>query len=445
MKKNRYSLFTVLFLLLCTAPLVAMLFRGPSGAAANEVLSSRPVLFTRNGLNFNYLNDLSSYVGDRFAFRQELVTANATLTAALFRESASDSVVLGEDGWLYYADTLDDYMGASAMSGRELFRAAHTLALAREYVESRGARFLFTVAPNKNSLYPEHMPTKYPAAQQPGNRERLTLLLERQGVPCCDLYAVLSRETTPVYYKTDSHWDGYGSALACDALVEALGGTGGLSSEEFTLEDHRGDLYEMLYPAGTKLEQGRVLARERTFSYVGNFHAPDDLTIRTESGGEMGSLLMFRDSFGNLLHADLAGFFSSAAFIRSAVLRLDMLDGEDTVIFELVERNLPQLLTSPPVMPAPVREFAPPAGTFAAKIEWTKGSCDELPGMVCYTGKLSASEPLDWDSPIFVSLGDTVYEASLAAPAGQDFTLYAPEAEELQVFVQSGGVWLRCE
>ena len=445
MKKNWYVLFTVAFLLLCAAPLLAMLILGPSQAAANEVLSSKPVLFTRNGLNLNYLNDLSGYIGDRFAFRQELVTANAALTAALLRESASDSVILGEDGWLYYADTLNDYMGASAMSERDLYRAAHTLSLAREYANSKGARFLFTVAPNKNSLYPARMPKKYPAAQRPGNRERLALLLADQGVPYCDLHAVLSNEAAPVYYKTDSHWDGYGSALACGALVEALGGPGGLPSEDFKLEDHRGDLYEMLYPAGTKLEQGRVSARERDFSYVGNFRAPDDMTIRTESDGDMGRLLMFRDSFGNLLHADLAGFFSNASFIRSTAPRLDLLDGEDTVIFEIVERNLPQLLTNPPVMPAPAREFTFPAGTFAAELEWSKRPCDELPGLACYTGKLSASEPLDWDSPVLVSLGGTVYEASLTASDGWDFTLFAPDAEELQVFVKCGGVWLRCE
>ena len=49
MKKNWYSLFTVLFLLLCAAPLLFMPLLGPSEAAANEVLASRPVLFTRNG------------------------------------------------------------------------------------------------------------------------------------------------------------------------------------------------------------------------------------------------------------------------------------------------------------------------------------------------------------------------------------------------------------
>lgn len=446
MKKNWYSLFTVLFLLLCAAPFLFMPLLGPSEAAANEVLASRPILFTKHGLNFEYLNDLSGYIGDRFAFRQELVTANASLTAALFHESASPSVVLGSDGWLYYANTLDDYLGTSVMSRRELFRAAHTLALAREYAESQGARFLFTIAPNKNALYPAHMTKKYPAAQQPGNRKHLTLLLQQQGVPYCDLYATLSQEPTPVYYKTDSHWDGYGSALACDALVKALGGTGSLSSENFTLAGHRGDLYEMLYPAGTALELGRVLARPRTFSYVGGFHAADDMTIRTKSHGDMGSLLMFRDSFGNLLHADLAESFSRAVFLRSTALRFDLLDGADTIIFELVERNLPQLLTNPPVMPAPVRQFTPPTDTIAATVEWTKRPCEELPELACYTGTVSLPEPLDWDSPLYVTLNGTTYEASLTAPAGQDFTLYAPETEtDPQFFIRSGGIWLCCK
>lgn len=445
MKRKWYSLFTILFLLLCAVPLLFMPILGPSEAAANEVLASKPVLFGRNGLNFNYLSGLSDYIGGRFAFRQELVSANAALTASLLGESSASSIVLGGDGWLYYAGTLDDYTGASIMSSRELFRAARTLALSREYAESRGARFLFTIAPNKNSLYPAHMPKKYPAAQQPGNLELLPPLLEQQGVPYCDLHAVLSKETEPVYYKTDSHWDGYGSALACGAIVNALDGTSGLATEPFTSEGRRGDLYEMLYPAGTALEQGRVLARERTFIYASNFHAPDDLTIQTESNGAMGSLLMFRDSFGNLLHADLAEYFSTASFIRTTAPRLDLLNGEGTVIFELVERNLPQLLTNAPIMPAPERTSPPLPEAVTAKAEWNKHPCSELPDLVCYTGKLPNSIQPDWDSPLYVSLDGTVYEASPSAPAGQDFTLYAPEASTMRVFVRSGGVWLCCE
>ena len=444
MKKSWYTLFNLLFLLLCTVPLLAMLVLGPSEAAANEVLASKPVLLTGNGLNIDFLTQLSDYIGDRFAFRQELITANAHLTASLFRESSADSVILGKDGWLYYASTLDDYTGASAMSDRELYRAARTLSLARSYTESQGARFLFTVPPNKNTLYPSQMPDRYPAARQPGNLERLTLLLKQQNVPFCDLCAVLSRSDTPVYYKTDSHWDGYGSALACDALIECLNGTSRLSTEPFTLTDHRGDLYEMLYPAGTLMEQGRTISRERTFTYTSPLRAADDLTIRTESSGEMGSLLMFRDSFGNLLHADLAERFSRAVFIRSTALRLDLLDGAGTVIFELVERNLPQLLTNPPVMPAPVRTFTPPADSIPAEIEWTRQSAPELPGLVRYTARLSLSAPPDVDSPIYVSLDGTVYEASPSAPAGQDFTLYAPEATELQVYIRQGNIWRCC-
>ena len=67
-------------------------------------------------------------------------------------------MILGSDGWLYYAPTLADYTRSEPMTERELWCAARTLALLQEYVEGRGGQFLFTVAPDKSSLYGGHMP-----------------------------------------------------------------------------------------------------------------------------------------------------------------------------------------------------------------------------------------------------------------------------------------------
>ncbi len=436
--------FSVLFLLLCALPALGLLWRGPSRPAANEVLAPKPALRAGAGWNLDCLSDLSAWFGDRFAYRQELVTANAALTAALFGESASESVILGRDGWLYYADTLDDYEGAAPMSERELWRAARTLSLAQEYARERGARFLFTAAPNKNTLYPAQMPARYPAARGASNWERLMPALDRAGVAYCDLREALSSAAEPVYYRTDSHWDGCGSALACDALIAALGGESALADERFTTAPHRGDLYEMLYPAGKGTEAGRVLDRARTFSYLGNFRAADDLTIRTGSGGTMGRLLMFRDSFGNSLHADLAEAFSGATFSRANPIRLDMLDGEGTVLFELVERNLPTLLTAAPVMPSPRRTLDEPVGAAAAAVEWEQKPSEELPGLVCYTGTIRCGE-MDADSPVYVRLDGALYEAAPAGRGEEAFTLYAPAAREMEVLIRCGGVWRRCE
>ncbi len=438
MNKRFYTLFTALFLLLCALPALGLCLLGPSEAGANEVPAPRPAPRTKRGWNPDYLSELSAYVASRFAGRRELITANAALTAALLGESASDSVVLGADGWLFYAGTLDDYTGASAMTDRELRRAARMLALVQEAAGARGARFCFTVAPNKNSLYPELMPSRYPRGAERSNWDRLRPLLEEQGVSFCDLFPVLAASKTPVYYKTDSHWDGLGSALAAGALASALGGKSTLASEEFTLAAHRGDLYEMLYPAGTGSERGRVLARERRFSYKSKFRAPDDQWIETESGGELGALLMFRDSFGNALHEDLAELFSTAAFSRAGAPRFDLLDGQDVLLWELVERNLPKLLENAPVFPAPTRSLQVPAEAGAA-VRLEKSECAELPGLLRYRGSVET----DPDSPVLISLDGTLYEAT---PVGTDgFTLYAPDAEKAAVFVRAGGRWLRGE
>ena len=60
---------------------------------------------------------------------------------------------------------------------------------------------------------------------------------------------------------------------------------------------------------------------------------------------------MCRDSFGNALHADLAEDFGEALFSRAMPYDLSLMDDvqPDTLIVELVERNLCWLCTRPPL------------------------------------------------------------------------------------------------
>lgn len=441
-KKWPYILFCALFLAICAVPVAGLALTGPSKAGANEVLAASPTLTRGGAVNWDYLSDLSGYLEDRFALRQQLITADAALTAAVLGESRTDAVVLGDDGWLYYADTLDDYRGASAMDERALYCAARNLSLMQEYAAAHGAAFLFTSPPNKNTLYPQWMPARYTRGDvAASNWRRLMPYLDAQGVSYCDLSAVLAAEAAPVYYKTDSHWDGYGSALAHDALMAALGGKAALAKEDFTTEAHLGDLYQMLYPAGGEMEQGRVLARDRTFQYLGAVRGPDDQTIRTESGGGMGSLLMFRDSFGNLLHQDLAESFSRATFSRAMPVRMDLLAGEGTVIFELVERNLKNLAEKPPVMEGIRRKMPEVTGEVEATITIERAESRDVPDWTVYTGTLDCAQ-MDADSPVYAVLDGVVYEAS---PTPTGFTLYAPPAETVEVLICCGGSWMRCE
>ncbi|MBR1456343.1 MAG: hypothetical protein IJ594_04175, partial [Oscillospiraceae bacterium] len=169
MKKTLAIITVALFLLVCLIPSLGMLVLGESGPAANEILAAAPKLTTRSGdFNAEVLSDTAAYIADRFALRQELVTAWSRLNAGLLRSSAEEQVVLGREGWLYYSSTLDDYTG-QALSDAQLRRIAQNLAAIQAYVEARGARFLFTVAPNKNSLYPQYMPARFEARHETSN------------------------------------------------------------------------------------------------------------------------------------------------------------------------------------------------------------------------------------------------------------------------------------
>ena len=157
MKKPIKQIICILLLLMCLLPLAVFVIAGPSASGANERLAAKPRLTAGGRLNFDVLSDTADYFDGHFGLRQELITANAAADAAIFRESATPEVLLGTDGWLYYADTLADYTGADPMTERQLWCAARNLALMQEYAQSQGADFLFVCAPNKNTLYPAHM------------------------------------------------------------------------------------------------------------------------------------------------------------------------------------------------------------------------------------------------------------------------------------------------
>ena len=441
-KKLGYIGFIALILALCLIPSLGMAVSPSQKAGANEVLALMPDPRDADGnWNTEYLAQLKDYAEDHFFLRQSMISAWSALNAELIRSSISDSVILGSGGWLYYEGTLNDYTGTGLLSGREVYSAARNLALVKEYAESQGAQFLFTIAPNKNSLYPEHMPS-FTVFSRERNAERLAAALEEQGVAYLDLFSVLGGENETLYFTRDSHWNSKGAALGADAVNAALGRESSYYSGPFTPQPiHSSDLYEMLYPTGTWLENDQIYGGELVFEYEAPIRSPENITIMTTRDGG-GSLLMFRDSFGNLLYPYLADSFGSALFSRSTDYRLDFIAqrSADCVVVELVERNLNYLVENVPQMPAPRRETPVPArsdGGAALTVE----PSNYVPGCVRVSGVLP-QEP-DTDSAICLLTGEGCYEAFQLSEGR--FSLFVPEtavtAGELSVLFQVNGGW----
>ena len=403
-----HLLYILLFLGICLTPFLGMAVLDPSEAAANEILANPPKLTLRDGsLNMSVADDTEEYIADRFAFRQELVTAWAKLNAKLLHTSVQEQVILGNEDWLFYDSPKDDFMGICEDEERIAYGASN-LALMEEYVHGLGAEFTFVIAPNKNSLYPQYMPDYLPQGNT-SNAVLLTEQLDALDVSDTDLFTAFSKQTEVLYFRTDSHWNGRGAALAADAILETLHIPSAYFTEDFTPDEaHKGDLYEMLYPAGTETESDYTPAKGFGFRYDTEPSGGNAIKIETSCDSATGSLVCWRDSFGISLHPYLANRFEKAFFSRSSAYDLTEAAQRNAtaVVIELVQRNLSQLWENPPILPAPLRDIeAQQIASISVSAETGKET-DTLV-QILVAADYTVADP---GSPLYIAAADQVYQ-----------------------------------
>lgn len=418
MKKVLQITFIVLFLAMGLVLSVGIFVSGPSQPGANEKLSATPALYDKDGnRNDNFLKDTVTWFSDHFFLRQELISVNNRISAVLFQTSGEDSVILGKDGWLYFDSTLDDYTGLNGMTDKELSAAAHNLELMAEYCREQGKDFVFIIAPNKNSLYPQFMPDYGVVSSEHDARKLLSRL---ENTPVIDLFTAFGNETEILYFKTDSHWNSKGAALAADLINQEFGKeTTYFTASYSCTNDYTGDLYTMVYPAFAGKEAQPHYGGKLDFRYASKATKPDSITLLTESDKD-GSLLVYRDSFGNLLYPFLADSYGTVRFSRST--SYDLTPDADHVVVELVERNLDYLITYLPVMPSPLRTVTLP---------------EQIQGTLHITSNSRANAPdgyKQWTGNIDYQTGDSIYVitgngAYDAFQTKDGFGVYLPENE----------------
>ena len=315
------KIFIAVFLILCLVPSLGMLITGPGKGGANEILAAAPEF------GADFLNQCSDYIADRFAFRQELITAWAKLNAGVLNTSVEKQVILGKDGELYYAA---DY--TEALNDDELEQIAQNIKKLQAEAESGGARFIFTIAPDKSSKFPQMLPDSY--GPKNGNASRLEKYLTEYEINYVNLF-----EQEIPYYKTDSHWTNVGAAVAADALIGSEYSKGGF----YISGKHTGDLYEMLYPALKDNEDELSYAPGFSYTCEKNPRGGEAMTIHTFNEAKSGKLYCWRDSFGISLYPYLADSFGEAVFSRSTDYNIAEAGDSDIIILEIVERNIGNL------------------------------------------------------------------------------------------------------
>ena len=346
MKKISGQIYIALFFLLCMIPSIGMFLGYKSEAAANEIQAKMPTSVTENGhIRKTVLKEVSAYLEDHYAMRQQLNTAWAKINAKLFRSSVDEQIIVGKDGWLYYSPTVPDYTGQS-LTDADLRAIAENLYKLQSGIEAGGSRFVFTIAPNKNSLYGEQMPAAYRNGHDQSTAERLKPYLEEYGIHYVNLFDAFAAEPEILYYATDSHWTEKGAALASDRILAAAEKESCFYGSGFHREGaHLGDLHEMLYPAGKASEPSVVYEGEFSYTVHGSTNKGNAITIKTTNEQGEKRLLCWRDSFGITLYPYLSEAFQQSTFSRKSVYDLNEYPPSDYDVFvlEIVERNLKNL------------------------------------------------------------------------------------------------------
>ncbi len=373
MKKYFVFFYNVLFLVLCAVPGIMLFFTSSEeDTSENRRLAEKPELSDENGkFNRDWNTQVQAYVSDHFGFRRKLVEWDSALKAELFHVSAEEDVIIGKDEWLFYTPTLNDYLGRATVSELGLNNIIYNLELMQTYAESKDSYMLTAIVPNKNTIYPMYMPDYERNFGTDGNLNQLQSLLSNSNVHYVNLSEALKKEAEsqnwalPIYYQRDTHWNAIGALIGYRTIMEHSGYPyQNFSEASYCIEkNHKGDLQNMLFPNSEVLDENAVYDIDFDFLYQGHHIDANDITINTVNSNGTGSLLMFRDSFGEAVIPYFSQNFKNVRYSRARPNPLYHLKNDhfDLVILEIVERNIAWLQKEAPVHSAVKADFVPEA------------------------------------------------------------------------------------
>lgn len=365
--KSIRIIFCVLFFMICAFPAVSMFFTSQDSSLERREETEPPKLISNGKLNQQIGDQLEGYISQNFGFRSIMVNANNSLLSSIFKVSGEDKVIVGKDDWLFLEETSDDYQGINQLSDREIRNVSKTIRMIEDYVRKNGLEFVFTVAPNKNTLYGEFMPYYYVDGED-SNLSRLNSQLEKMGVSYIDLFAELKEALNSndelnniLYHKRDTHWNNKGAFLATNEILSKTGfDTIDFDFEWVKSQDFKGDLEDMIYPDSDYIDyqyypDNKSLISDFRFTRSGrNVESQDFITESLSQ--KQGSILFFRDSFGNAIVPFLSSHINNVRYQKYLPYQVNLIEREkyDAVVIEIAERNIPELLKEAPKIPARV-------------------------------------------------------------------------------------------
>ncbi|MBQ4066906.1 MAG: hypothetical protein IJD22_04585, partial [Clostridia bacterium] len=176
-----------------------------------------------NSKNYSYIPFLST---TNFPSLNERYNNPAAMIEDIKPGLVCNHVIVGYDGYMFYEDTKEDFLGTSVLNGSLYDRAKEMLKSSQQWAEQHDMKFYIVIAPNKNTVYPEYMPEGYTMASY-RRYDQFVELINDAGITAVDLRDAMaqSRQAAPqknLYYKYDTHWNNHAGYIAYKTTMEMI-------------------------------------------------------------------------------------------------------------------------------------------------------------------------------------------------------------------------------
>ena len=221
------KIVSLLFVSLLIAPALAWVVGLDLDMNVDRLGLEPPGLDGRNFLNNEYYLAFDQYFNDRFSLRSPLILAKNWLDYHVFQTTDSPDIHIGRKGWLYRRKSIEGCRKKAFSKEMDIGRFVLNLHALEKIIQASGRRFLYIVAPNKSTIYPEFVGF----VPQTGSSapSRYDLFLENttthplQGLVRLDEKLREEKESrTQLYDKTSTTWNGVGAMVAADVIHRQL-------------------------------------------------------------------------------------------------------------------------------------------------------------------------------------------------------------------------------
>lgn len=173
-----------------------------------------------------------AYYADTFGLRDKLLRWHSIEKLFLFDVSPTSKVILGQDDWMFYTGdfSIEAWRGMMPLSPEELEAWRRAIERHRDHLRDGGVEYMLAIAPNKEAIYPEHMPARI----NPVGPTRLDQIAEHMrrhsDVRFLDLRRALLAEKAHdgpddyLYFAYGTHWNGRGAWVCYREILRALQG-----------------------------------------------------------------------------------------------------------------------------------------------------------------------------------------------------------------------------